>query len=26
VMRRVGYDPDERVARGRQLRAAELRP
>jgi hypothetical protein len=26
VMRRLGYDPDERVARGRELRTAELRP
>jgi len=25
VMRRVGYDPDERIARGRELRAAEAR-
>jgi hypothetical protein len=26
VMRRLGYDPDARVARGRELRAAEGRP
>jgi hypothetical protein len=26
VMRMVGYDPDERVARGRELRRLELRP
>jgi hypothetical protein len=26
VMRALGYDPDERVARGRELRRLELRP
>jgi hypothetical protein len=26
VMRGLGYDPDERVERGRELRATELRP
>jgi hypothetical protein len=26
VMRALGYDPDERVTRGRELRRLELRP